>query len=234
MGGAMPMNKLSRETGLSMIEVIVALSIILIAVFFGLKLFNNTASLSSTVTHRMDLVGIAGTVDTRTDCEVIPPNCSKNSLIGLRTKKTGAELISSSGKTKMAGWTVRAQCRDNNEFVVQVAKLDPSGRPIKDSLTKQLLDFDHPKNMLFAEGMLCPLKVKTVPAVSANTVTVKLGASCYAYSPDKVPCNPPPPPECGTNQVSIGRTLDTFGGKSDGVNRPEVYGQTWKNYCRPK
>lgn len=231
MDGIMPVTKSDKESGLGMLEVLVGVAIFSIAILSGVKLLKNTAGLSSLVTHRMDLSRISQTLENGVDCSQIPKTCIAGTLLDLR-KTNGTVLVSASAQSFLSGWAVRALCRPQNQFIVQVARLDARGQAVKDPISGQNLDFNHPKNTLFSEGLLCPARSKSSSPTPTGSISVKTGNICMVVRENELPCNPPPPPDCDAGQVSISQSIDTFGGYANAGDLLGLFGQRWLNYCR--
>jgi hypothetical protein len=224
----MPINKPHSSSGVSMLEILVGIGLLGLVLLFAYKLLINTKEFNTQSDDRMNIRSVARNLESFVDCPNVPKTCVSNQMLAL-PKKNGGILVNSNGQTVMAGWRIRALCTGSNQFQVQAARLDAAGNFAKDPITKQPLDWSHPKSMLFAKKTLCSSQPTPTVAVT-DLIEVKAGTSCLVNSPSGLPCNPPVPPPCDPGFTSRGLSIDTFGGKD--VNEvPNIFGQRWMRYC---
>nr|WP_218110263.1 hypothetical protein [Oligoflexus tunisiensis] len=214
---------------MSLLEVMIGLGVLGILLPLAYKLLMNSGQVGALSEDRLNLRSVARTVESFVDCPNVPPTCVPQQLMDL-PKRNGGILIAASGQTMMGDWRVRALCTGDNQFIVQVAKENPKGTFAKDPVTKQVLDWDHPKSTLFAEKTLCPSQPSAPAAPGLDLIEVKAGTSCLVTNKSLLPCNPPTPPLCDPGYESLGMSIDTFGGDDDPVEL-DVLGQRWMRYC---
>jgi hypothetical protein len=224
----MPVKKLHPSSGIGMLETLIGIAILGIILPFAYKMLIQSRQFGASSEDRLNLRSVARMIENHVDCPNLPTTCTAQQLIAL-PRKNGGTLVAANGQTLLLGWRVRALCTSSNQFKVQVARLGPKGEFVKDPLTGQILDWDAPRNTIFAEKMLCGSQPPAAGTPSIDIFQAKSGSSCLVSNPSLLPCNPPTPPACDPGFSTRGVSLDTFGGTDGTV--PSSFGQRWIRYC---
>ena len=223
----------SNQQGYTLLELIVGVGLGCLLVVFLARQFGLSFTFDKHVAGRYDLLQMSHDIEQRIDCKRLPSSCPLGKSVTVFQKKDGAVLIEADRSTKIKGWNLAAECGSQNQILIRVAQIGPTGAFVKDPLTLQLLDWKDKRGILLAEGLICPSSSMAPMSKGFNTSKIISGEPCFTASKFEA-CSPPAPPDCGLGFVSIGTTLDAFGGEGTETIRKPIYGRRWIQYCSMK
>lgn len=216
--------KNQRDSGYSLLELLIALGIGSLVLFLSYRLITNIRKLELSTNDKLKVRSFSMTIENSIDCSRLSPSCKEGELLTLYSRR--GQVLTTPDVQGKSGWMARAVCEAHSQFRVDALKVNPDGTLGKDALTGGFFGKNQPYITIIEAGTLCQ---STSSTANQRRVLTQAGKSCFVYSQADLPCSPPPAPNCpsGLTEISIG--LDTFGGSSD--EGTLLYGQYQKRYC---
>lgn len=226
MGDRLPMMNKRKQSGISIVELAIAIALMAFIAVVGFTFFDNQLKSVKHVATNSERFELMVSLKNRIDCSSIAPVCTPGELLQANDRNGNLLLQTNENENKFGRWNIRIQCLTDNNFRIQIAKKKTASTFHKDLLTKKDLDWDHPKSEIFTRKNLC--QVLTLKK-SIDNIRVIQGEFCLVINKSDLPCNPEVPPACDVGWESTHLTVDTFGGNQNGYS---AYGQSYMRYCR--